>query len=79
LRRIAQAATDVVLDWNVALLDAIRIDRTAPPLAAYNMAMVQTAVFDAVNSLTQTYQGYHTPTVPIPVGKTWQPGQCRLQ
>jgi len=42
---------DVVLQWNDVLLDAIRIDKTAPPTAARAMAIVQTAVFDAVKSI----------------------------
>ena len=41
----------MVLQWNDVLLDAIRIDKTAPPTAARAMAIVQTAVFDAVNSI----------------------------
>ena len=44
-------AADMVLQWNEVLIDAIRIDKTAPPTAARAMAIVQTAVFDAVNSI----------------------------
>jgi membrane-associated phospholipid phosphatase len=43
-------AGDVVLQWNEVLLDAVRVARTAPPYAARNMAIVQTAVLDAVNA-----------------------------
>lgn len=42
---------DVVLQWNDVLLDAIRAERTAPPYAARNMAIVHTAVYDAVNAI----------------------------
>ncbi len=51
-------AGDVVLQWNDILLDAIRVDRTAPPAASRAMAMVQTAVFDSVNSIGNWYQPY---------------------
>lgn len=51
-------AGDVVLQWNDILLDAIRTDKTAPPAASRAMAMVHTAVFDAVNSIGNWYQPY---------------------
>ena len=51
-------AADMVLQWNDVLLDAIRIDKTAPPTAARAMAIVQTAVFDAVNSIDRQYAPY---------------------
>ncbi len=47
-----------VLNWNEVLLDAIRIDRTAPPNAARAMALVQTAIYDAVNSIDQGHEAY---------------------
>ena len=49
---------DAVLDWNAAALDAIRADKTAPPVAALDLAMTQVAVFDAVNAITGGYEGY---------------------
>jgi hypothetical protein len=65
------AQGNVVLDWNAVLLKAIQRDRTAPPMASRNLAIVQTAVFDAINGLTQTYQNYAvteaTPLVASPV------------
>jgi hypothetical protein len=51
-------AADMVLQWNEVLLDAIRADRTSPPLAARNMAIVHVAVYDAVNAIEQTHQPY---------------------
>ena len=53
-------AADMVLQWNDVLLDAIRTDKTAPPIAARAMAIVQTAVFDAVNSIERQYAPYLT-------------------
>ncbi len=50
--------SDAVIDWNNVLLDAIRVDRTAPPAASRAMAIVQTAVFDAVNSIGGQYEAY---------------------
>lgn len=50
--------SDAVIDWNNVLLDAIRVDKTAPPAASRAMAIVQTAVFDAVNSIEAKYEPY---------------------
>ena len=52
------AAGDVVLDWNQTLLNAVRQDDSAPPLASRNMAMVQIAVYDAVNAIQGTHGLY---------------------
>jgi hypothetical protein len=49
---------DVVLDWNATLLQAIRTASTPPPPASRHMAIVQTAVFDAVNAIDQSYTPY---------------------
>jgi YD repeat-containing protein len=46
---------DVVTDWNAIALEAIRTDRTAPPRAAYILAMVHTSIFDAVAAIDQKY------------------------
>jgi membrane-associated phospholipid phosphatase len=49
---------DMVLHWNDVLLDAIRADRTAPPMAARHMAIVHAAVYDAVNAIDRTHKPY---------------------
>lgn len=49
---------DPVLDWNSLLLDAVRIEKTAPPIAARAMAIVHTAIFDAVNSISRECEPY---------------------
>src|SRR5262245_4676421 len=49
---------NTVVQWNQLLLDAIRVDRTPPPLAARNMAMVQVAVFDSVNAIDRRFEAY---------------------
>ena len=51
-------AADAVLTWNQVLLDAVRTDRTLGPLAARNMAIVEVAVFEAVNSIDRGYEPY---------------------
>lgn len=46
---------DEVIYWNGVLLQAIRTASTPPPRASRGMAMMHTAVFDAVNSLANRY------------------------
>jgi hypothetical protein len=66
---LAQAAAlgDIVTDWNNLLLDAVRNESTAPPLAARNMAIVHLSVFNAVNAFDRDYRPYHFDAV-APVG-----------
>ncbi len=52
-------AVDVVIDWNNQLLNSIAATGTPPPKASRAMAMVQTAVYDAVNSVNPTHRGYN--------------------
>lgn len=54
----AEARSDVVLQWNAAALEAIRLDRSPPPVAARNLALVHLAVFDAINAVTLTHRPY---------------------
>lgn len=61
------AGADVITDWNGVLLDAIRVDRTAPPKASRAMAVVNVAVFDAVNGILHSYTPYHV-TASAPAG-----------
>jgi membrane-associated phospholipid phosphatase len=64
IRRIAK--DDAVITWNQILLNTIATTKTAPPVAARAMAMVETAVFDAVNNIVHKYQNYSiTATAPI--------------
>lgn len=59
-------AGDMVVQWNEQLLDAIRIVKPAPPVASRAMAIVHTAVFDAVNSICNGYTAYATMTAVHP-------------
>ena len=49
---------DVVLRWNETALKAIRTDRTPPPLAARNLAILHATICDAVNGVTRTHQSF---------------------
>lgn len=65
LHRSANHPGDVVTQWNSVLLDAIRVDRTAPPRASRIMAIVHIAVADAVYALSGLGSFYQpTPTPP---------------
>lgn len=46
----APGRADVVLDWNNVALNAIRVDKTAPPKASRALACVHASMFDAINS-----------------------------
>lgn len=63
----AVAADNPALLWNEVALAAIRADNTAPPKAARALAIVHTAVFDAVNAVTPRYKAYYYGT-PAPAG-----------
>jgi PAP2 superfamily protein len=53
------ASADVVTDWNGVMLDAIRVDRTAPPKASRAMAIVHVSIFDAVNGVLGGFTPFH--------------------
>src|SRR5215475_1263082 len=67
-------SSDVVLEWNAIALDALKNDSTlganakqnAPTRASRALAIVQAAVFDAVNSIDHSYDPYliSVPTLP---------------
>jgi hypothetical protein len=47
-----------VIDWCALMLDAIRTDTTNPTLSSRNLAILNVATYDAVNSITRTHQPY---------------------
>jgi membrane-associated phospholipid phosphatase len=49
---------DVVLGWNDVALAAISAERTPPPVAARNLAMLHVAMFDAVNAVRRSHQSF---------------------
>src|SRR5262245_14414754 len=52
------ARADVVLDWDDLALDCIRNDTTGPTTSTRNLAILHTAIYDAVNSVLRTHQPY---------------------
>jgi PAP2 superfamily/Domain of unknown function (DUF4114)/Bacterial Ig-like domain len=56
IRQIAK--DDVIITWNQVLLNAIATAKTAPPVATRAMAIMETAVFDAVNNIAKKYKNY---------------------
>ena len=52
-QRVSASGTDVVLDWNATILNAIVAVKSSPPAASRNMAILHSAIYDAVNTNTQ--------------------------
>jgi hypothetical protein len=48
-----------VTRWNEAALLAVRSEKTPPPVAARNLAVLHVAVYDAVNAVSGTHQTFH--------------------
>src|SRR5688500_10584284 len=55
---LSSAMPDPVVAWNTLMLDAIRNESTAPPLASRNLAILHAAVHDALNAIRPTYEIY---------------------
>lgn len=49
---------DVVMDWNDLALQAIRQDQSATPLATRNLALLNTAMYDAINAVEPLHHSY---------------------
>jgi len=61
------ARADVILDWNrFALPIATGVPGTTPPVTFRAMAMVNVAMFQAVNSVEPRYQPYKSALAPAP-------------
>jgi hypothetical protein len=58
LAALPVARADVILDWNALMIDIIRADNMSPPGATRSLAILHTAIWDAVNSVTRTHQPY---------------------
>jgi PAP2 superfamily len=54
----SMAYADVVTDWNIAALNAIRANRTSPPVASRALAILHVAIYDAVNGISRTHEPY---------------------
>jgi PAP2 superfamily len=49
---------NAVLDWNQQAIDATRLARNPPPHAALYFATFHVAIYDAVNGITHTHEGW---------------------
>lgn len=59
------AGASVITTWNEQALDSIRATSTPPPKASRALAILHTAVYDAVNGVSGNYQPYLvTPAAP---------------
>lgn len=70
-----QASADAVLDWNKIAIEAVIAARQTPPEMTRSMAIVHSAIFDAVNAVEGQYKPYRqgiavpvVPAVPLPAG-----------
>jgi membrane-associated phospholipid phosphatase len=52
------STADVVTDWNIVALNAIRANRTPPPVASRALAILHVAIYDAVNGISRTHESY---------------------
>jgi uncharacterized protein (TIGR03118 family) len=52
-------STDVVLQWNQAVLQAIRNDKPTIGFVTRDLAIVHTAIYDAVNAIDHTSHVFH--------------------
>ena len=62
-------AGNAVLDWNEQAIDATRLARNPPPTASLYFATFHVAIFDAVNGITRTNQGWLV-NDPAPAGSS---------
>ncbi len=67
LLQLPLGGANAVLEWNGEVINATRLSRNPPPLAALHLASFHTAIFDAVNGITRTHRGWLV-TVPAPPG-----------
>src|SRR6476620_10992056 len=55
-------SADVVLQWNQAVLSAIRTDKPSVGFATRDLAIVHTAIYDAVNAIDHTASVFRVKT-----------------
>jgi membrane-associated phospholipid phosphatase len=64
---LATKTQDVVLKWNKIALEAIQAEKTPPQMAARNLAILHTAMYDAVNAISKKYKVYQA-NIEAPAG-----------
>lgn len=55
---ITPANSNPVLDWSALMMSAIRLESTGPTISTRNLAILNIATYDAVNSIVRTHQSY---------------------
>ena len=55
---VTSVQADPVLDWTALALDCFRTDNSSPTLSTRSLAILHTAMYDAVNSIARTHQPY---------------------
>src|SRR5689334_12524018 len=60
----AASRPDMVLRWNALALQLIRVEKTPPPMAARNLAILHVAIYDAVNGIVRTHQPFYADATP---------------
>jgi hypothetical protein len=64
------ANADVITDWNTAALNIIRSNKTPPPRASRNLAILHASIYDAVNGISREHESYFVPSaVPASASK----------
>jgi hypothetical protein len=61
---IEQREVSAVARWNEATLAAVKAERTPPPVAARNLAIVHVAMYDAVALIGGEYRAFHASARP---------------
>ena len=59
-----QNSPDAIVRWNALTLDIIKAEKTSPPMAARNLAMVHAAIYDAANAVSKTHKVYKVEVQP---------------
>ena len=66
-------SADVVLQWNQAVLSAIRTDKPTVGFATRDVAIVHTAIYDAVNAIDDTSSVFRVKAMEDALSKNWSP------
>lgn len=66
LPTVLSPRANLVIEWTDLTIDAIRLDNSGPTISSRNLAIIHTAIYDAVNSITRTHQPYAFQLTPPP-------------
>src|SRR5688500_300953 len=62
----ARLSADEIIDWNNILLNAVRTNSMSPLPQSRVSAAMNTAMYDAVNSIVRTHEPYHVNMTAVP-------------